>query len=396
MNLRVSSVYKDFFNVQNRYVVLYGGAGSGKSYVTAQKILMRMLTEEGHKFLVVRKVKATLRESVFALFKAVIADLGLSDVFKANETNMSFECLLNGNKIITFGLDNSEKLKSVAGITSIWIEEATELSESDFDQLDLRLRGETKHYKQIITTFNPVSANNWVKKRFFDKAPKDTYTLKTTYLDNPFIDDSYKAVMDRLKEQNYDYYKIYALGNWGTLKGLIYQDYEVVDSMPSYYEKEFIGIDFGYNHPYAITHIRIDGKYLYIDELFYESFWENPKVVEWAKENMQFAKNIQGYGDSARPDLIKEWNGAGFNIAKANKAVFEGINTVKGFKLRVTKRSVNIIKELGLYVWKTDKEGNSLDEPVKLNDDGLDSVRYGLTQYISKVNPIKTTTIKGL
>ena len=396
MNLRVSSIYKDFFNVQNRYVVLYGGAGSGKSYVTAQKTLMRMLTEDGHKFLVVRKVKATLRESVFALFKEVIADLGISSFFKMNETQMSLECLLNGNKIITFGLDNREKLKSVAGITGIWIEEATELTEEDFDQLDLRLRGETKHYKQIIVTFNPVSAQNWVKKRFFDNPPKDIYVLKTTYLDNPFIDEEYKRVMERLKKQNYDYYKIYALGNWGTLKGLIYPDYEAIDSMPNYFEKEFIGIDFGYNHPYAIVHIRIDGQNLYIDELFYKQYWENPKVVEWAKENLSFIKNIQIYADSARPDLIKEWSAAGFSIEKANKAVFEGINTVKSFNLKVTKRSVNVIKELGLYAWKTDKDGNSLDEPIKLNDDAMDAIRYALTPYIKKENPLKTTNIKGL
>ena len=394
MNLKVSKAYKDFLTCKNRYAVLYGGAGSGKSYVAAQKMLLRMLSETPHKFLVVRKVARTLRESVFALFKDLIYQLGLDEEFKINETNMSIECLLNGNKIVMFGMDNPEKIKSIAGITGIWVEEATELKEGDFDQLDLRLRGETKHYKQIIITFNPVSAQHWIKKKFFDFTPPDTFILKTIYLDNPFIDGEYRAVMERLKRDNYEYYKVYALGEWGTLKGFIYPKYETIDKMPEYFEKEYIGIDFGFNHPYAIVHVRIDNKNLYVDELFYRQGWENPKVVEWAKRNMSWAKRIQIYADSARPDLIKEWKAAGFNIDKANKAVFEGINTVKNFNIHITKRSVNILKEIELYAWKEDKDGNTLDEPIKLNDDAMDAMRYALTPYIAKSGKTKSLKLE--
>ena len=396
MELKISKVYKPFFASKNRYAVLYGGAGSGKSYVAAQKVLARLLGEGSHKILVIRKVARTLRESVFALFKELIFNLGLDEEFKINETNMSIECKFNGNKIVMFGMDNPEKIKSIAGITSIWIEEATELKEEDFDQLDLRLRGETKNYKQIIITFNPVSAQHWIKKKFFDFTPPDTFILKTTYLDNPFIDDEYKAVMERLKRDNYEYYKIYALGEWGTLKGLIYPNYTTIDEMPQFFEKEYIGLDFGFNHPYAIVHVRIDGKNLYIDELFYKTEWENAKVVEWAKSNLDWIKNIQIFADSARPDLIKEWKVAGFNIEKANKAVFEGVNAVKSFDIHITKRSVNILKEIELYAWKEDKDGNPLDEPIKLNDDAMDAIRYALTPYIQKQGKTKSLKIRWL
>ena len=393
MKLQISKIYKKFLLNQNRYCVLYGGAGSGKSYVAAQKIIIRLLSENNHKFLVVRKVATTLRESVFALFKTLISDMNLDDEFKINNSNMTIEAF-NGNKIVFFGLDNVEKLKSIANITGIWIEEATELTKTDLDQLDLRLRGETTNYKQIIITFNPVSAHHWIKKTFFDFTPDDTFVMKTTYLDNPFVDEKYQKVMDRLKRDNFDYYKIYALGEWGSLEGIIYPKYNTIDKMPDYFEKEYIGLDFGYNHPFAIVHIRIDENRLYIDELFYQTEQENNKVIEWAENNIP--KDIEIFADSARPDLISEWKNKGFNIKKANKSVFEGINVVKSFELNITKRSLNLLREIGLYAWKKDKDDNSLDEPVKLNDDGMDALRYALTPYITKKNKTKSIKIKGL
>jgi phage terminase large subunit len=397
MKLSINGAFEEALYSKNKYLVLYGGAGSGKSVFAAQKIIMRLLSETPHKFLVVRKVARTLRESVFALFKEIIfKELEMFQEFKINETNMTIEYLKNGNKIIFFGLDNPEKIKSIAGITGIWIEEVTELKREDFDQLDIRLRGETKHYKQIILTFNPVSAQHWVKKYFFDKKVDNSLVLKTTYLDNPFINKEYKETFERIKEQNYDYYKIYALGHWGTLKGLIYTEYEVVESMPQYFEKEYIGMDFGYNHPFSIVHIRIEKDDLFVDEIFYKTEMENPKVVEWAKKNASFMKKIQIYADSARPDLINEWRVAGFRIEKANKSVFEGINTVKSFNLKITKRSVNILREIDLYSWKEDKEGKSIDEPIKLNDDAMDAIRYALTPYIKKSGKTKSFKLKGL
>jgi phage terminase large subunit len=398
LNLKVSNVYKEFFQNKNRYCILYGGAGSGKSYVTAQKILLRILTESNHKILVVRKVARTIRESVFDLFKEVISKLELNDIFKINHTNMSIECLLNGNRIVFFGLDNREKIKSIAGISSIWIEEATELEEEDLDQMDLRLRGNNPNYKQVIITFNPVSAHHWIKKKFFDFTPEDTYILKTTYLDNPFAGEQYKIVMNRLKRDNPEYYKIYALGEWGSLEGLVYESYKTIDEMPKYFEKEFIGLDFGYNHPYAMVHRRIDENKLFTDELLYTQMWDNDKVIEYVNEKYPWIKKkqIKIWADSARPDLISKWKAKGYNIASANKSVFEGIMAVKSFELYVTKQSSNILKELGLYAWKKDKDGKTLDEPIKLNDDAMDAIRYSITPYIKSRGSTKSLKLKGL
>lgn len=201
---------------RNRYLVLYGGAGSGKSVVAAQKMIIRMLEEKGHKFLVVRKVANTLRNSVFSLLRGTIADWGLSQLFKINKSDMDITCA-NGNQIIFAGLDDVEKLKSIHGVTGMWLEEASEILQEDFQQLDLRLRGETRNYKQIMISFNPISITHWLKAVFFDQNKANSKVVHTTYKDNMFIDDEYKLQLESLKIQDPYYYTVYALGEWGVL-----------------------------------------------------------------------------------------------------------------------------------------------------------------------------------
>ena len=103
-----------------------------------------------------------------------------------------------------------EKLKSVAGINRVWVEEASEITEQDFNQLDLRLRGKNKLGYQMTLTFNPISELHWLKRVFFDIGDDNAFILKTTYLDNPFLDDKYRETLERLKEQDYQYWRIYA------------------------------------------------------------------------------------------------------------------------------------------------------------------------------------------
>lgn len=217
----VNKVYYPLFWDESRYLVLYGSAGSGKSVFITQKIVKRVIEEKGHKFLVIRKVGKTLRESVFAEFRNTISTWGLQQLFKINKTDMTITCL-NGNQIIFAGLDDVEKLKSISGITGIWIEEASEIDQSDVQQLDLRLRGKTNHYKQIILSFNPVSILHWLKAYFFDSPPGNCKTVKTTYKDNRFLDQEYIRVLLALKDVDPYYYTVYALGEWGVIGKTIF------------------------------------------------------------------------------------------------------------------------------------------------------------------------------
>lgn len=218
--------YIPLYKNQSRYLVLMGGGGSGKSIFAGRKILHRTVSETGHRFLVVRKVARTLRESCFKqLIGQISAHYEYSE-WSINKTDMTIK-YKNGNEILFAGLDDVEKLKSIYNITGIWIEESSEIEPTDFRQLDIRLRGETKNYKQIIFSFNPVDINHWLKKEFFDTQKQDSTSVHSTYKDNRFLDDEAIKVLESFKETDPYYYTVYCLGQWGVLGQSIFDKNKV-------------------------------------------------------------------------------------------------------------------------------------------------------------------------
>lgn len=249
MKLEVNKSHKSFFLDETRFLISYGGAGSGKSYTTAQKVLIRLLSEENHKILVTRKVATTLRVSVFQIFKDLISHYGLFEQFKINKSDMTITNTRNDSMLLFFGMDNVERLKSIQGITSIWMEECSEMEENDVAELNRRLRGHTKYYKQIIITFNPISHLHWLKARFFDNPNSKASIYKTTYLDNSFIDDEYKKEIEDIKNYDEQQYRIYALGEWGVLNNnIIHHRFKpkehISDKTINDFRELHIGIDF--------------------------------------------------------------------------------------------------------------------------------------------------------
>ena len=206
---------------KSRYLVLVGGGGSGKSIFAGRKILERVTSEPGHRWLVVRKVQKTIRESCFQQLKGQISDHYNSTDWTVNKTDMVMT-YKNGSQILFAGLDDVEKLKSIYNITGVWIEEASEIDESDLNQLDIRLRGQTPYYKQILISFNPIDINHWLKKRFFDKSLEDATTHHSTYKDNKFLDAEAKKVLETYKETDPYYYTVYCLGQWGVFGKTIF------------------------------------------------------------------------------------------------------------------------------------------------------------------------------
>ena len=209
-----------YLDNDKRYLVFYGGAGSGKSFFVCERYIYKLLKSKMFNLLVVRATGKSNRDSTFALFKQVISKWKLHRHFKINESDLRIKCLLNGNEIIFSGLDDVEKLKSVTfsrgELTDIWIEEASEILEADFNQLDVRLRGKgTK--KQIVISFNPIDINHWLKKRFFDRTDDNIEIFHSTYKDNDFLDEDYKRLLESYKDTDEYYYNVYCLGQWGVL-----------------------------------------------------------------------------------------------------------------------------------------------------------------------------------
>ena len=388
-----NDVFYPYYWDRHRYLLLYGGAGSGKSVFAAMKLIYRIVSEGfGNRFLVVRKVSRTIRQSCFALIRGLITQYGMDSLFRINKTDMEIECI-NGSTIIFVGIDDEEKVKSIYDITSIWIEEPTELSESEFTQLDLRLRTICKSYKQIMLTFNPISMAHWLKIKFFDSCVEGSKILKTTYKHNKFLSPEYKTVLEALEAQNKNLYRVYALGEWGILKGLIFENVEILDSYKRFDFSNsdcIYGLDFGYNNPMALVKCNIvDGDTVFLTESFYASKETTEDLIAWMGKHL-VSKTTPIYCDAAEPDRIETIRRAGYNAFPARKgkgSVNARIDFCKSLHLKSCQSNPNINKEFGSYVWKMDANDMPLDEPVKMNDHAMDAFSGAVWTHCCKVQP---------
>lgn len=384
-----SPAFVPLFKNKKRYEIVWGGAGSGKSHIVARKLLYRILKESHikHNFLIIRKVDRTIKRSVFALMKNIISRWGLQSEFDINLTDKTLTYKLNGSQIMFSGLDDAEKLKSIEGVTSIWCEEATELTQDDFEQLDLRLRGNTGALKQITFTFNPISEQHWIKKVFFDDPIQGVFTLKTTYLDNSFIDDDYKTVMENKKKTNPRFYNIYCLGNWGTADGLIFSNVNARMIRPEEVAGlEYAqGLDFGYtNDPSAFnqTYIDMKNKKIYVYDGFYQKGMSNAEIAERIK-SMQGHKRVTT-ADSSEPKSIDYISKKGVNIRGAMKgagSISTGLDFLLEFEIIVNTHLIEFMVEFNNYCWGVDKNGKATNKPTDDFNHFIDSLRYACEHH---------------
>lgn len=384
-----SPAFVPLFKDNSRYQVAWGGAGSGKSHIVARKKLYRLIkeTEQPHKFLIVRKVNRTIKRSVFTLFRNLISKWGLYDEFDFNLTDLTITYKKNGAQFMFTGMDDPEKLKSIEGVTGVWMEEATEFTQEDFEQLDLRLRGETLYTKQIVLTLNPISEQHWIKRVFFDDPIDGCFTLKTTYLDNSFIDDDYKMVMENKKKTNPRYYSIYALGNWGTAEGLIFSNVktQAIKLEDVWHLPCVQGGDFGFtNDPTAFnqTYVDLPNKKIYVYDGFYEKGMSNEAIAQKLKD-MKAHKTHTTF-DSAEPKSIDRLRTLGIKCGPALKgkdSINAGIDFLLDFEIIVNNHLVEFMKEFNNYCWDVDKDGKQLNKPIDDFNHFIDSLRYALEKF---------------
>lgn len=382
-----------------RFEVYYGGAGSGKSVWITQKLLFKYLNMPNRKCLVVRKVNATLKDSVFSLFKSILAQWQIYDECKINKTDLTIE-LPNGSTFIFKGMDDPEKIKSIAGIDDIWVEECTEIDEFDFDQLCLRLRSNKLH-KQIIVSFNPVSKDNWVYRRWFKDGynSESTIVLHTTYLDNKFLPEDYINNLLEMQKTNPVYYRIYALGEFATLSKLVYTNWkeENFDYMQILKEKPYrtaiFGTDFGYTNDYTTLICSV------IDDVD-KKIWIYDEHFEKHMTNDDIYNMYQGHGvvgerivcDSSEPKSIEELRRLGckrvIGAVKGKDSIMNGIQLIQQYEIIVSPRCQMIQEELRNYTFVKDKQtGEYLNKPIDKYNHGLDAFRYSVMQYVGCAIP---------
>jgi len=384
------------FDYSHRYECYYGGAGSGKSHFLWQKLVLKALKSK-RKVLVVRKVGNTHRDSTFQMLKDTLQFFKIYDQCKVNKTDMTIE-LMNGSIFIFKGMDDSEKIKSVANITDIFYEEVTEGTLDDVSQLDLRLRAKAPDL-QMYFAFNPVSKDNFVFKYFHRDNPGATLdnmlVLKTTYKDNKFLPQSYIDSLIAMKDSNPIYYKIYVEGDFATLDKLVYShtvaefDYLAMLRSEDDRYKQLYGMDFGFINDYTALVCGIaDTKdnILYIYDEHFQKGMLTDDIINMVKGKQLHKTSIICDRQEAR--LIEELRKGGLNVHKCNKgkgSIMQGITKIQSFKIVVLPKCEHIIAELSNYAYKKDKQsGEYINEPIDNWNHGLDALRYACNSLRKK------------
>ncbi|PNP88242.1 terminase [Listeria newyorkensis] len=396
INIQFNSHFKEFNSCKKRYRIGRGSAGSGKSVNTAQDYIAKLsdMRYKGANLLCVRKIDVSNRNSTFAeLKKAINETFGpyAKKFWYINESNMLLRSLVTGNEVIFRGVRHDgdrEKLKSITfshgKLTWVWIEEATELLESDVDIIDDRLRGILDNpnlYYQITMTFNPVSSTHFIKRKYFDITDPDVFTHHSTYKQNRFIDAAYDRRMERRKRDDPEGYKVYGLGEWGELEGLVFKNFvlEEFDYENMNFDTIGQGQDFGFNHANAILKGGMRDGDIYIFKELYVHEMDTDEIIKQANAE-NWDKRTEMACDSAEPDRIKQWRKAGYNVygvQKANGSVKGQIDWLKQRRVFIHPDCIKLYTEMSQWKWKKDKTTNKyIDDPVPFFDDAIAALRY--------------------
>lgn len=386
-NIFLPAYYDDLRDYGKRFLVLYGGAGSGKSHYAAQKLVFKALTDK-RKILVLRKINKTTKNSTFQMLLDTLSQFQILNYCRINRTDFTIT-LPNGSVFLCMGLDDSEKIKSITGLTDAWLEEATEFTLDDFSQINLRIRAPGVENQQIILSFNPVSKANWCYLQFFaenvdyDEFRQDVKIIHTSYLDNRFLPEEYVKALLQMKNTNEPYYKIYALGEFGSLDKLVYNNWQILE-----FDKDKIkgqtacGLDFGYtNDPTAFVASIVTEDRIYVFKEWGGTGFLNDQIAR-AIQTIGFGKSVI-MADSAEQKSIDEIKRLGVQrikpCVKGKGSILQGIQKLQQYEIIVHPDCENVIEELNNYSWKKDKNTNEyINEPLDMYNHYLDALRYSM------------------
>lgn len=395
MKQEVNSVYRPLFETNKRYVILMGGRGAGRSTVASQYANAKLVAPGYFRCAIMRYVLGDIRNSIYREITDRAEENGVRDSLDINDSTMTIQYGANSINAVGFKKSSSDqkaKLKSLANYTTVIIEEADEIPEEDFMQLDDSLRT-LKGDITIILLLNPPPKTHWIVKRFFDLeksevngfyVPKlrqdldDVLVIRSSYKDNikniaPPSIKSYEAYRETKPTH---YWNMIAGLVPETVTGKIYTGWQKIDSIPHEAKLIRYWLDFGYsNDPTAIGAVYSYNGGLIFDEVTYAKGMKNPQIAA-VFNNLPKALVI---ADSSEPKSIDEIADEGITIlgaVKGSDSIRNGIDNVQRQQISVTVRSKNIWIEYDNYAWMHDKEGNGLNEPKPGYDHHMDGIRY--------------------
>ncbi len=391
--VRINRIYQQLYQLpQTRYIIAYGGRRSGKSVAVSQLLVRRALENPPRRILVMRKYATTIRLSVWARVQAALDEaIGLS-ACRTNKTEREIE-LPSGSSFLFVGADDPQKLKSLEGITDIWLEEANEFIQEDFDTLDAGMSTTVDPRPQIWLSFNPIPVIpgylHWLQERFLVNAEHrlgelalkgDVAVLRTYYRHNAFCSPQVRRVLEGYRESNPSLYRMWALGEFTKLEGVILDGWDVVAAVPPGINELGYGLDFGFaDDPAALVRVWQHNDELWLQELLYATGLTNPELSAAMAERGLEKRRADIVADSAEPKSIAELSNLGWFVQPAEKSPDykrAAAQYLRGCKVHVLEGSPNLVKELATWAWKRDKQGHVLPVPADGNDHLVDATIY--------------------
>jgi len=375
--IKTNIVYDHLLLSQNKIIVEQGGTRSGKTYNILLFIIFEYCTNNNNKIITIcRKAFPSLRATVLRDFISILQANNIYSEKFHNKSNSEYH--LFGNLIEFIALDQSQKIRGRKR-DLLFINEANELYFEDWQQLIFRTQD------QIILDFNPSDEYHWIYDKVIPR--EDCSFFKTTYLDNPFVEDSIVKEIERLRDTDEQYWQVYGLGERAASRSTIFK-YTEVNQIPVDASLIAYGMDFGYsNDPSTLVSVYTQGHNLYVKEHLYRTQMTTNDINLFLKEEKLLANPI--YADSAEPRLIAELRRMGHNIfpsIKGKDSINAGIDLLKRYKIHILASSTNAIAEFRNYKWREDKAGMLVNIPEDKNNHIIDPCRYATYSILSRPN----------
>jgi len=360
LNIKGGKLLSQNLRATQRFVVHQGGTSAGKSYAILQALLIKAF-ESQCLISIVSENLPHLKRGVMLDFINILKGADLYNTDMHNKSVNSFD--IGRSRIEFFGADMPNK-QAGARRDYLFINECNNVSKEVFDQLEVRTK------RQVFLDYNPTN-EFWVHEEVTPLP--DCLFIKSSYLDNPFIDEAVVKSIERRKSNEW-WWQVYGLGEIGRLEGAILKDWieGAFDTTLTY----GYGLDFGFNpDPTALVKVAIDdkAKKIYLEELCYATQLTQEQIIGVLRTHTKPDEIIVANSSDKR--MIDAIYDKGFNIFSAEKgagSVQEGLLFIQDYQLVVTPDSVNLKKELLNYIWNDKRSGTPIDAYNHL----VDATRY--------------------
>ena len=372
--IRTNVVYDHLSESNKKIIVEQGGTRSGKTYNILLWIIYNYCNKHTDKTItIVRKTFPAVRGTVMRDFFDILKGSGL--YYEELHSKSTHEYHINGNRVEFISLDQPTKIRGRKR-NLLFINEANELNYEDWQQLIFRTT------EQIIIDYNPSDEYHWIYDKVLTREDVEFY--QTTYKDNPFLETTLVQEIERLKDIDENYWRVYGLGERGKSRSLVF-NFQTIPNIPPNAKLIGRGLDFGFsNDPSALVETYVEGDNMYTWELLYRTGMTNQDIGK-ELNRLGMDRRDEIWCDSAEPKSIEEIHRMGYNAKKTYKgAINISIDMIRRYKLYVTDDSINMIKELRNYKYIEDKNGQLTNKPIDAFNHSIDALRYSIVNKLGR------------